>query len=62
MREFLLMNKMQAVPSKAPESFAAEESRELASAGFDKDTVMPAVIMAEWNWKYDGVECAIATD
>lgn len=57
--EFLVLNGLKVDPEAAKDGFFAEETREVASSDFDARTAMLTNSMAQWNWKYDGWECAV---
>jgi len=57
--EFLVMNGFSVEPESAKEGFFAKERREVASPDFDARTIMLTKSMAQWNWTYDGWECAV---
>ncbi|MEO1139456.1 MAG: ribonuclease E inhibitor RraB [Pseudomonadota bacterium] len=60
--DFLVMNGLEVDPSKTEKGYIAEETREVASADFDAHTARLTHAMKQWNWKYDGWECAVVTD
>lgn len=60
-RDYLVAQGLEVDPAKMKEGLMGEETREVASEDFDDRTAKLAHAVAQWNWRYDGWECAVET-
>ena len=57
--DYLVASGFEVDPNKAQSGYFAEETREVASRDFDAHCGALRHAMGQWNWKYDGFECAV---
>lgn len=60
--DWLRENGLRVDPAKASKGFIGEETREVASAEFDRRTQEIETAMRARGWTYDGWECAVRQD
>jgi len=57
--DYLVAKGLSVDPGKANKGYIGEETREVASAGFDTRTAELKTATQGWGWAYDGWECAV---